>query len=134
MITVYASNKILDNLFGATGITLPSNYYVGLSTTTISSTGTGATEPVGNSYARVAVLNTKAYFSSAANGELSNLSSITFPVATGSWGTISHVFLSDLATGGNIWYFDALQTTRIVQSGATLVFLASALKFKMTNV
>lgn len=133
MITVYASNKILDNLFGASGISLPSTYYIGLSTTTISSTGTGATEPVGNAYARVGILNTKAYFSIATNGELSNLSSVTFPVATGSWGTVSHVFLSDALTVGNIWYFDALQATRIVQSGATLIFLANALKFKITN-
>lgn len=133
MITVYASNKVLDNLFGATAIALPTTYYVGLSTTPIQSTGGGATEPVGMGYARVAITNTKAFFTTSSNGELSNTTAVQFPDATGNWGTISYVFLSDSASGGNIWYYDALSTSRIVQTGAALIFLANALKFRMVN-
>lgn len=133
MITTYASNKVLDNLFGATSITLPGTYYVGLSTTAIQTSGTGATEPSGMGYARLGITNSKAYFTVSSNGELSNISSVQFADATGNWGTITHVFVSDALTGGNIWYYDALATSRIVQTGAALVFLSGALKFKMLN-
>ena len=133
MITYYQANRILDRSFGNQNYTVPSPMYVGLSTTTIQNDGTGATEPTGG-YARVSVTNAdKTNWTTALNGVLSNVNSITFPESTLSWGTITYVFISDQATGGNIMYFDALSPSRAVQSATTVLFVAGAMVISMTN-
>lgn len=132
-ITYTSANAILDKCFGATNFTAPATLYVGLSTTAISIDGTGATEPSGGSYARVAVTNNKTNWATAANGSLSNLSAITFPESTASWGTVTHFFLSDAASGGSIWFYEALTSSRIVQSATTVQFSVGALVSQMTN-
>ncbi len=132
-IAYYASNQILDRLFGATAYNSPATWYVGLSTTTINSDGTGATEPVAGAYARVAVTNNKSNFSVAANGSLSNAAVVQFVESTASWGTITYVFLSDALTSGNIWVYDVLSTAKTVQSYTTVLFSIGAMVFSMTN-
>lgn len=132
-ITYTSANAALDKFFGATNFTSPATLYVGLSTTAISIDGTGATEPSGGAYARVAVTNNKTNWATAANGSLSNLTAITFPESTASWGTITHVFISDASTGGSIWFYDALTFSRIVQSATTVQFSVGALTAQMTN-
>ena len=134
MITTTAANAVLNLLLGGTNINVPTSYYVGLSTTALTSNGTGATEPVGNGYARVSMANNKSNFSSATVATLTNLSQIAFPEATpAGWGTISYVFLADASTGGVVWYYEALTTTRLIQANATFIFVAGSLTFKMIN-
>ena len=127
------ANKILDNNLGATANTPPGTYYVGLSTTTIDIDGTGETEPAGGSYARVAITNNKTTFTSAASGELTNDINITFAESTDAWGTITYVFLADALSGGNIYFFEALPSSKVVQTATTVVFAATAMTFSMTN-
>ena len=129
-----AANKILDNNLGGTANTPPANYYVGLSTTAILIGGTGKTEPSIGSYARVAIANNKTTFTTAANGALTNGINITFTESTDSWGTITYVFLADALSGGNIYFFEALPSSKIVQTATTVIFAASAMTFSMTNV
>ena len=133
MITYHSANKILDLNFGATSYTPPSTLYVGLSTTTINIDGTGATEPSGGAYARVAVTNTKSNFTSASNAVLTNSNAITFAESTASWGTITYVFLADALTGGNIWFYEALPVPKTVQTATTVLFSAGSLTLSMTN-
>jgi hypothetical protein len=45
--TNYAKNKIQDYNFGAISYTPPSSYWIALSTTNISSSGSNISEPVG---------------------------------------------------------------------------------------
>lgn len=132
-ITYYASNRILDRNFGGVSYVVPSTLYVGLSTTSISSDGTGATEPSGGAYARVGATNDKTTWSNAATGALTNLITITFAESTAAWGTIVSVFLSDALTSGNIWYYDTLSPTRTVQANTTVLFAPSAITVQMIN-
>ena len=132
-ITNYTSNKILDYNFGSTSYTVPATIYIGLSTTALSFAGTGYTEPSGGNYSRVAVANNKVNFSTAANGTLNNQTQITFPESSASWGTITYVFISDSPTGGNVLYYEALTTPRVVATNTTLLFSAGAMTIAMLN-
>lgn len=132
-ITYTQANKILDLNFGNTTYTVASPLYFGLSTTPINNDGTGATEPSGGAYARVAVTNSKSYFSVASSGVLSNSGTITFAESTASWGTITYVFIADALTSGNILYFDALTTSRAVPANTTVYFGSGNVSISMTN-
>ena len=90
------------NLLRAVNITAPVSVFVALSTTLINDDGTGITEPVANGYARTAVV-----FDAPALG-ISNNQLVTFPQATGSWGTLTHFAIYDASTGGNLLYHDSL--------------------------
>ena len=134
MITNFAANKILDYNFGSASYSIPSTWYIGLSTTTINQDGLGATEPVGAGYLRVGVANNKVTgFSVASLSKLYNLQQIAFPESTASWGTITYVFLSDAQTGGNIWFFEALNPSRQVGAQTQVIFPASRLEINFTN-
>lgn len=132
-VTYTSSNKVLDFNFGQTSYASPSIYYFGLSTTTINIDGTGATEPAGGSYARVAFTNNKTNFGVASNGILTNLVAATFAESTASWGTITYVFLSDASTSGSIWWYDALSPARTVASATTVVFAIGAVTVTLNN-
>lgn len=132
-ITYYASNRILDYNFGQTSYTVPSTLYMGLSTTTVGNDGSGATEPSGNNYARVAITNNKSNFAVAANGLLTNAAQFTFNESSASWGTITYIAFWDALTGGNIWYFEALSVPKTVQAQTTVLFSIGALTISMTN-
>lgn len=130
--TYYQANRILDRAFGATSFTTPSTLYFGLSTTAISADGTGATEPSGGAYARASAANNKTTWGNASNGSLTNLISISFPESTATWGTITHVFISDALTSGNMLYYTTLSPSRTVQTSTTVLFAASAITITMT--
>ena len=132
-ITYYSANKILDRNFGTTAYSPPATMYFGLSTTTIQIDGTGATEPSGGNYARVGITNDKTSWGTASNGALTNSVAVTFPESTASWGTVTHVFISDASSGGNIWWFDALSPSRQVQSSTTVLFAIGSITVQMNN-
>jgi hypothetical protein len=134
MITYYQANLLLNHIFGRSpSYTAPVTYYVGLSTTPINADGTGATEPSGGAYARVAVTNNKTNWGVAANGALSNLTNVEFPESTLEWGIVTHIFVSDASTSGNVLYYDTLTPARTVQSAATILFDAGSITMRMTN-
>lgn len=133
-ITYHQSNKILDYEFGNTSYTPVSTLYFGLSTTSISNGGSGASEPSVGAYARVAVANSdKTNWSLASNGSLSNTTTIQFPESTASWGIITHVFIADALTGGNILYFGTLSPNRTVAINTIVYFSASAVTISIVN-
>lgn len=132
-ITYYSGNRVLDLNFGQTAYTVPTTYYFGLSTTTIQIDGTGATEPSGGAYARVALTNNKTNWGVAANASLTNSTAVQFPESTSSWGTITYVGMWDAASAGNIWWFDVLTPARTVASATTVLFAIGAITVQMTN-
>jgi len=56
-----------------------------------------------------------------------NGTAITFPTATGSWGTILSAYIVDSATygAGNVLYGGDLATSKTVGTGDTVSFAAS---------
>jgi len=98
----YLENELLDHVFGNSAYSAPASLYVALSTADPTDDGSGLNEPVGNGYARVGVTNNLTEWPAATGGSKSNANDVTFPLATGAWGTITHFAILDAATGGNL--------------------------------
>lgn len=139
----YLENKLVDHVFRATAFTAPLTLYVGLSTAACTDAGFG-TEVTLGAYARVAVTSaTTAWLgthgtitgaSSGTNGTISNAAAITFPAPTANWGVVTHFFIADALTGGNLLVCQALTTSKTINSGdAAPSFAASALTFQVDN-
>jgi hypothetical protein len=120
----YWENEILDHVFGK-GDYSPPTIYVGLSTAEPLDDGSGLAEPTGNGYARVQTQASD--WDAASAGSLNNTNDITFPEATGSWGTISHFALFDAASAGNMLAHGALSQSKSIGSGDTARFAAGDL-------
>jgi len=125
--TNFAKNYAQNFLFGGVSFTPPANYYIALSTTSISSSGSNLSEPSGAGYARVQIPNTKSYFTNAVNGTLVNSGSIVYGLSSGSWGTIVDIALCDALTSGSVWYYTTLTTPKVVQDSTIISFSASAI-------
>ena len=129
--------RVLDNMFGcsASYVAQSPNLYFGLSTQTITEGASGILEPSGASYTRVAVSNNKTTWSNASAGSLSNAIAITFPVATGSWGTVVDFFLASVSGAGvsnDYIGYGTLTASKTIQNGDTASFAPSALSITLT--
>jgi hypothetical protein len=111
----FLENKVLDHLMGRTTYTAPATIHFALFTASPSDSG-GGTEVTGGAYARVAVTNDATNWPAASNGIKRNASVITFPEATGNWGTITAIGIYDAATAGNLLFWTTI-TARTVVSG-----------------
>jgi hypothetical protein len=109
-VTTTLANDLLDHVFKVTPYAQETNLYVGLATTNPGDTGSQTGEPSGNSYARVNHNN----WDAASSGHSENTGSITFPTATGSWGTITHVFIADASTSGNTLLYGAVDVSQLI--------------------
>ena len=117
---------IADSQFGGGATTwAPATWFVALSTTTPNEDGTGFTEPVGGSYARVSVTNNTTNWPAAttASGVTSkaNGTAIVFPNPTGSWGAVTYYGLFSASTGGTPLYVNPLDASISPKSGNTPV-------------
>lgn len=110
----YLENKVLDHVLGGTAYTQPT-VYVGLWTADDGlESGTVTSEVSGGSYARQT-----ASFAAASSGSAATDATITFPTATASWGTITHIALMDALSGGNVLFHGAVTTSKTIDSGDT---------------
>jgi hypothetical protein len=109
--TNYLENKLLDHVLRNVNYTSPTTAYVGLFTDAPDDTGAG-TEISGNSYARVALS-----VSTATSGVVTSSANVTFPQATGDWGTISHIAIFDALTSGNMLMYTDLTTSKVIGNG-----------------
>ena len=107
----YLENAVINAVLRATTYTSPATVYVGLYTTDPTDADTG-TEVSGGSYARTSVA-----FDAPSNGVTQNTADITFPTATASWGTVTHIGLYDAASGGNLLFHTPLDTSKAIDSG-----------------
>ena len=130
--TYYLDNKLLDLVFSNTAYTIPSTLYIGLSTKAPTQAGSNFTEPSGNGYARVAVTNNSTNWPAASNGAKSNANAITFPQATGSWGTVTHFGIFDAATNGNLLAWGTLSQSKAISAGDTPYFAAGSLTLNLS--
>lgn len=109
---------VLQWTFTTDSVTRPTAWYLGLFTANPDEDGSGATEISGNGYARKSV-------SFSVSGNLAtNSAAVEFDVATGSWGTISHVAVFDAASGGNQIAYAALTTSKAIDTDDVLRFPA----------
>lgn len=121
----YLENALLDHTLRNTAYASPTTVYLGLSTGSFGDDNSG-TELSGNGYARQAIT-----CSAASSGSITNSSQISFPTATGSWGTVSHVGVFDASSSGNLLFHGALSSSKAIESGDVLKIDASSLTFTL---
>jgi len=104
----YLENALINAVLRNTTYTSPATVYVSLYTTDPTDADTG-TEVSGGSYARTAVT-----FGSPSNGVTTNSADVTFPTATASWGTVTHIGIHDASTSGNLLFHTPLDTAKTI--------------------
>lgn len=119
----YLEKKLLDHVLKNTTYESPSKVYLGLFKTDPTDAGSG-TEVTGGAYARQELTFAAA---TSPGGTSSTSADVIFPVATASWGTVTHVGIYDALTGGNLLFHGALNTARTINIDNQLVILAGEL-------
>lgn len=119
--TTFMANALLNHVLRNTAYTSPSSVFLALFTSNPGEGG-GGTEVSGGGYARQAV-TFGAPVDNSPNGRVCrNTAAVTFPVATASWGTITHAAIMDASSGGNMLFYGALDTAATIGAGDTISF------------
>jgi hypothetical protein len=131
MNTTYFLNQVMGNLFKTKETpALPSEYYIGLSSTAPNISGSNVTEPLSNSgYKRVKLEN----LSEPADGVITNEQAISFDESTANWGTMSHFVIYDALEAGNLLMYDTLSTPRNVEAATIVTIKANSLTLTLSN-
>ena len=107
----YLENALINAVLRNTSYTSPATVYVSLYTSDPTDADSG-TEVSGGSYARTAVT-----MGAPSNGVSTNSADVTFPTATASWGTVTHIGIHDASTSGNLLFHTPLDTSKTIDSG-----------------
>jgi hypothetical protein len=130
--TNYLEDRVLDRVLRNNAdfaYTFPATVYAALFTADPGEAGTLTSEVSGGSYARQSVAFSAI---STGTGTTSNASLVTFPTASASWGTVTHVGIMDASTAGNMLYFGALTASKTVGSGDVVSIQAAAISVSET--
>jgi len=103
--------EVLDHVLGTGSYTMPTTVRIGLSTGSFGDDNSG-TELSGSGYARQAIT-----FAAASSGSAATNGTVTFPTATGSWGSVSHYGIFDAASGGNLLVHGAFASAKTIGTG-----------------
>jgi hypothetical protein len=126
-------NSFLDLMFNNTAYSQPATY-VGLTTTTSSDSSAG-TEVSGNNYARVLVNKASGgspAWTSVSGGAADNANAITFPIPSGSWGTVVGVGLYTASSAGSQLAYGNDVVDQVVSIGDSIVFPIGAFDLAIT--
>ena len=107
----FLENALINAVLRNTTYTSPATVYVSLYTSDPTDADSG-TEVSGGSYARTSVT-----MGAPSNGVSTNSADVTFPTATASWGTVSHIGIHDASTAGNLLFHTPLDTSKTIDSG-----------------
>tara|TARA_R100000278_G_scaffold105155_1_gene81578 strand:+ start:279 stop:707 length:429 start_codon:yes stop_codon:yes gene_type:complete len=134
--TTYLENKLLSFLFknNAGSLSTPGDsIYVGLATAVSDAEAGSLTEATFGSYARqqVTAANWTLTSSSADQQTITNAANIEFPASTGTSNTITHAFLVDAASSGNILFVGALDASKTIATGDIFRINASNLTIEL---
>jgi len=132
----YLEIKLLDHVLGNTTFTQPANIYVALFT---ASTGLEANNPSAEvSTSGTAYVRQSVSFAAASSGSCATDATVTFPVATATYGNVTHIAIVDHATNTtwgsnvNVLFWGQLTTSKqidtsdqfVISSGNLTVTLA----------
>ena len=130
MNTAYFLDCVAGNLFGTKADpAMPTEYYIGLSTTEPNSNGGNVGEPSGGGYSRIKLDNLGA----PVDGVVTNGNNIDFNESTSSWGTVSYFTIYDSLTGGNLLMYGALSAPRSIETATIMTIKAGDLKLSIQN-
>ena len=109
----YLENALINATLRNTTYTSVATIYVALYTSDPTDADTGTeVSTSGTAYARTAVT-----FGAPSNGVSTNSADVTFPTATASFGTVTHIGLRDASTAGNLLYHTPLDTSKTIAAG-----------------
>ena len=120
--TTYLENKILSFIFknNAGSFSTPGDsIYVGLATAVSDAEAGSLTEAPFGSYARQQVTAANWTLASASTNQQTvvNAANIEFPASSGTSNTVTHAFLVDAASSGNILFVGALDASKTIATG-----------------
>ena len=120
--TTYLENKILSFIFknNAGSFTTPGDsIYVGLATAVSDAEAGSLTEATFGAYARQQVTAANWTLASASTNQQTVVSAanIEFPASSGTSNTVTHAFLVDAASSGNILFVGALDASKTIATG-----------------
>ena len=107
----FAENEMLDHMLGTGAYTAPSNVFMSLWTSDPTDAGSG-NELSGSGYARQDI-----NFSASSSGSAVSTGVVTFPTATGSWGTVTHMGIHDAVSSGNLLFHGPLTASKAIGAG-----------------
>lgn len=126
----YLEQQVYNHIFRDDTFSKPSNIFIGLTTDIPKDDGTYTEVADANGYARYAqVSGDSRWAAHGTTGPGSNDVEFSFNQATGDWGTVSGVIITDSEThsAGNVLLHGALTTPKIVENGDTFKFAVGAL-------
>jgi len=120
--TTYLENKILSFIFknNAGSFATPGDsIYVGLATAVSDAEAGSLTEATFGSYQRkqVTAANWNLVSASTDQQVVTNAGNIEFAASTGTTNTVTHAFLADAASSGNILFVGALDASKTIATG-----------------
>lgn len=115
----YAETALVKHIFLETAYSPAATIYLALATADPTDAATGASMNEcanSGSYARTAIA-----FSASASRRSTQTGAVTFPTASGSWGTVTHWAITDSATygAGNVLAHGAFAVSKAIISGNT---------------
>lgn len=122
----YLENAIINAVLRNSAYTSPAAVYLALYTSNPTDADSG-TEVSGGSYARQAVT-----FGAPSNGVAVNSAQVTFPQASADWGTVTHFGIRDASSAGNLLFYAAMTTSKLIENTDQLIIAASALSVTLT--
>ena len=131
MNTTHFLNRAAGNLFKTeTSPAIPTEYYIGLSTSEPTMTGTNVSEPARSTgYSRVLLDK----LSKPTNGVVTNTANINFQESTASWGTVTHFVIYDAEVDGNLLMYGELSTPRVVEAATVMTIRQDYLRLSVQN-
>jgi hypothetical protein len=110
----YLENVLINTTLRGQTYTAPTFVYLALFTSDPTDAATG-TEVSGGGYLRQTIS-----FGTPSNGASSSGSDVIFPIATASWGTVTHIAIYDAQTAGNMLFYGQLTASKTIASGDQL--------------
>lgn len=130
MNTVYWISKIMSTMYSNSS----GEFYLGLSSTTPNTDGTGVSEPSGSSYHRVKI----ASFTSPVNGRVTNTNELEFDRSTETWFDDANkakywVLFDGAATGANVLSSGLLDEPKCIESNTVVKIAANSLSVTLSD-
>jgi hypothetical protein len=120
--TTYLEHAVLDFIFKNNSESFASpgdSIYIGLATAVTDAEAGTVTEATFTNYARQQVTAANWTLASGATDAqtVTNAANIEYPASGGTTETITHAFVVDAASGGNIMFVGALDASKTIASG-----------------
>ena len=132
MNTTYYLNLVMGNVFHTkSSPAIPSNYYLGLTSSepTISGVNTGEPSLNGTGYSRVLLSS----LSAPEDGVITNTATISFDESITDWGVMKYYTVYDSETGGNLLFYGPLSLSRSVEPNTVITIRKGELTIQLAN-